>query len=308
VVASLIRSFVLSPHRIRRTAPLRRAVRAVGLGRPLSALHRQALLWMMARRYGSDFRSRRIGRMTVQDVTFAFRDPRLAYLERAFFGGAYEPAVTRLLRRLLADGEPVFADVGAYLGIFTVYAGKLNPRCKVHAFEPNAEYLGVLQENVRINGLDAELWPLALSDRCGESVFGERSFRVETGSTASTVETITFDRLRETHGLRPDVMKIDVHGCEGKVLAGMSRTLREDVRHLFCEIHPQELLVDCDVKQVLDLLLASGLRIHEMDRFRDESDAVLVPLAAVYEDLVRPERWTDAQRRNRRMLYATKPA
>jgi FkbM family methyltransferase len=308
VVASLVRSFVLSPHRVARTAPLRRAVRAVGLARPLTALHRRALRWMMARRYGPEFRSRRIGRLTVQGLTFPFRDPALAYLERAFFGDAYEPAVTRLLQGLLAEGEPVFVDVGAYLGFFTVYAGRLNPRCRVHAFEPNAEYRAVLQDNVRINGLDAELWPVALSDECGESAFGDRSFRVEPDSCASTVETATFDRLREAHGLRPDVMKIDVHGCEGKVLSGMRTTLREDVRHLFCEVHPQELLVDCDVKQILDLLIASGLQVHEMDRFRDDPDPVLVPLEARYDDLVRPERWTDAQRRNRRMLYATKPA
>jgi FkbM family methyltransferase len=261
----------------------------------------------MGRRYGTAFRTRRIGRVSARGVSFSLRDPRLCYLERAFRGAEYEPAISTLLEGLLASGRPCFVDVGAHLGYFTIYAASLNPGCEVHAFEPGAEYFELLTENVGINAVEARTWPLALSDSSGRSAFGDRTFRVVAGGPTETVTTVTFDELRQSAGIRADVMKVDVHGCEGKVLFGMRAALREDLRHLLLEIHPHELLVDYDVEQILGLLVDSGLELFELDEFRSDRSGHLIPLEERHESLIRRELWSAEQVANRRMVYARRP-
>src|SRR2546423_13323743 len=80
----------------------------------------------------------------------------------------YEP-FTRLTVESLTASTDCLIDVGANVGLFSLVAGKLYPRVKVFAFEPNPEMFGYLSKHKLLNGLSnlvAE--PMAVSDRDGE--------------------------------------------------------------------------------------------------------------------------------------------
>jgi hypothetical protein len=47
-----------------------------------------------------------------------------------------EPETIEWLRENLRDGDS-FYDVGANIGLYSLYAAKLQPRCRVFAFEPH---------------------------------------------------------------------------------------------------------------------------------------------------------------------------
>ncbi|MFP4633698.1 MAG: FkbM family methyltransferase [Candidatus Aenigmatarchaeota archaeon] len=147
--------------------------------------------------------------------------------------------------------EDVFYDVGANLGTYSLpVAQKLGERA-IYAFEPFRKNMDRLKENAELNGLEINLFPLALSDTNGTAemeVFSDRPgetknrlSRGRTGRKTVKVETRRCDDLIEERGLdKPDVVKIDVEGAELEVLRGMEESL-ENCRLIYCEVHKEGL-------------------------------------------------------------------
>lgn len=150
-----------------------------------------------------------------------------------------------LLKRLKGEGKRVlFLDVGADLGTFTVTAGnglKGHEGFGIMAFEPAPSSFALLEENVRLNGLEnvVRTYELALwSQDAGELDFrfnpltpGSSGLLIE-GAEKLKVRAKTLDSVlvEEEEGAdvgRYDVLvfKMDVEGVESEVLNGAKKTL-----------------------------------------------------------------------------------
>ncbi len=65
-----------------------------------------------------------------------------------YYTGTYEKGSLAVLKQLLRKGDS-FADVGANIGLMSLYASQLvGTKGKVWAFEPNPETARILKENV----------------------------------------------------------------------------------------------------------------------------------------------------------------
>ena len=62
-------------------------------------------------------------------------------------------------------------DVGAHVGMFTLFAGAVAPGATVHAFEPIPELFRMLSLNTAVHGVDARLHPLGLAEEPGDATF-----------------------------------------------------------------------------------------------------------------------------------------
>lgn len=71
--------------------------------------------------------------------------------------------------RLPADA--VVFDVGANVGLFTLFARQHAPRARIYAFEPIPAVFDVLRANAVLYGAEAKLFPHGLSDREGRESF-----------------------------------------------------------------------------------------------------------------------------------------
>jgi len=162
----------------------------------------------------------------------------------------YEPEVANKLKELLRPGM-TFCDVGANMGVFTLYAARLvGPKGRVYAFEPVPDNLRVLQRNVARNKMEwVTLIPKAISQRPGKSQIylsnycGSHSLvpdPAEATGAALTVETIRLDAIPEMRVL--DVIKIDTEGTELDVLRSLG------------EIRVSHVILEC----ATDRLNASG--------------------------------------------------
>lgn len=195
------------------------------------------------------------GRETVLEVQLLGRPFRLGVRARRELKRVRE--VSRegaLIGRILDHLEPgdVVYDVGANIGLVSLLVAGSHPETlRVHGFEPEPENARDFSRNVELNGLEGriQVHALALGHRLGEvELFvrggpGEgRHSTVEskgaTGSIRVPVETAA--AFAQRSGEAPHVMKVDVEGAEGRVLAG-AETLLEGgrLRELFLEIHPQ---------------------------------------------------------------------
>jgi FkbM family methyltransferase len=196
----------------------------------------------------------------------------------------------REFRRLFALHEPlVICDIGACEGEDSVRYARLFPRARVFAFEPLPANQALVRANfARHKVANAELVPVALSDRSGEATFHVSSGRppelfagedwnygnksssllppAESGpmhgwiefKEAIAVRTDTLDNFCAQRGLdHIDFIQMDVQGAEQLVLAGATAMLPR-ITALWLEVSARELYRG----QALDSEITRFMRKH----------------------------------------------
>ena len=174
------------------------------------------------------------------DRSYAFRCTRYREFKRAARMLERERGTIEWLAAELRPAD-VFYDIGANIGVFTVYAARRLAEGQVYAFEPHLVNAARLLVNVRLNGLERVVRVLScpLSERSGLATFDYGDLEVGTsssglsdrpdGASAGTPElklTATVDELVGGGALRPPgLVKIDVDGHELSVLRGMTQVL-----------------------------------------------------------------------------------
>ena len=125
-----------------------------------------------------------------------------------------------------ADGDCLY-DVGANIGMYSLYACRLFPNSAVVAFEPQWSNYMAATLNAALNGFDhMSVLFEGVSDHSGYSRFEYRS--AEAGSSGGQVGTTGDYTVRicslddfSAKAERPDHIKIDIDGQEAKVIEGM---------------------------------------------------------------------------------------
>ncbi|EHN10416.1 methyltransferase FkbM family [Patulibacter medicamentivorans] len=129
----------------------------------------------------------------------------------------------------VAASDRVVVDVGANIGIFSVFALTRHPEVRVHAFEPVPENLAVLRGNLAPFGDRVTIHETAVAEQDGEVSFGVEPTGRYGGIGVETAEQITVP-TRAIAGLlrdvldregRIDVLKMDVEGLERDLLAAV---------------------------------------------------------------------------------------
>ena len=170
-----------------------------------------------------------------------------------------EPEVRYFIDSYVENGD-VFFDVGANIGVFTLYAGKRYKDLQIYCFEPEYSSLSILKENVIKNQLsqNVKIYSVGISDFVGISQLHLQDL---TGGAAAHTEsreqiektdegfnvlwsegiaTVTIDYICEQIGVFPNNIKIDTDGNEVKILNGAKKTLQHpSLKSLIIEIPHQ---------------------------------------------------------------------
>lgn len=141
-----------------------------------------------------------------------------------------QPALVPILETCLDAGD-LFVDVGANIGLYTSWAGRLvGPAGEVIAAEPIPDTCALLRGICDANDLThVEIHQVAVGDRVGaanmEVVPGASGLStMTTGSGGIHVDCTTLDELLD--GRAPALVKVDVEGHELEVLRGGEDMLR----------------------------------------------------------------------------------
>jgi FkbM family methyltransferase len=149
-----------------------------------------------------------------------------------------EPEMLDWLDENLLEGD-VFFDVGANVGIYSIYAALRKPTAIIYAFEPEYSNLHQLKMNIINNDLLKNVIPfaIAISDQTGVSYLHIQDFTPgaalsteQRGSINKTygkdvvwkegIVTSTLDYISDKVDIQPNLIKIDVDGNELKILNG----------------------------------------------------------------------------------------
>ena len=138
--------------------------------------------------------------------------------------GSWEDNQLSLYRDLIGD-HGVFVDIGANVGINSIFAKLSQPNARVVAVEPEPRNFAILSRNAEKYGV--ELNNLAIADQPGQMGFAGTGTNAHftADKDAIQVECVTLDAFTQSLG-HIDLMKIDVEGFTDLVLSEASAALR----------------------------------------------------------------------------------
>lgn len=188
---------------------------------------------------------------------------------------------------LINEGDCIF-DVGANIGLFTLFVSNLRKVVKIFAFEPINPIFKVLQANVKLHfmpntylfnyGLSSsnisaqsftfypnmagnsttkplekleqkEVMNLALSNDMVEYLFQNQEVIGEVRTLSSVIDELDINTI--------DLLKIDVEGEEYKVLQGINQNDWSKIKQIVAEVHDIEGRMD----KIQSLLKNNGFNI-----------------------------------------------
>jgi len=151
------------------------------------------------------------------------------------------------LRQMQFDEGDVVVDIGAHIGLFSIYLAKRFPFLKVLAFEPFPANFHNCTENLRLNGVtNVLLSPNAIANETRSLSMaadpvnsGGASAVVRTfasNGVANGITAMTLDEVFSIHKIdRCKLLKIDCEGMEYEILSGTKVFARVD--YLAGEFH-----------------------------------------------------------------------
>jgi FkbM family methyltransferase len=175
----------------------------------------------------------------------------------------------------LRDGDCVF-DVGANIGLATVFFHRECQGIRIYAFEPSPAACECLKANVELHGADARIFECGLSRESGTAEFTfypgnsvmsgfhaddetdrgtTRTFMVNSGFKPQNAERLlgflfkkvtfpcrlrTLSEIIDEEGVaRIDLLKVDVEKSEREVLAGIRPEHWNLIRQAVIEVHDE---------------------------------------------------------------------
>ena len=164
------------------------------------------------------------------------------------------------------DNNDIFFDIGANVGVYSIYAAKRHPGIFIHCFEPEFSNLNALKDNIVSNGLTkrVKISSVAIGNFVGLSELHLQN--LTTGSAEHTesqekiantdggypvvwsegIFSVTLDYICEQLNVIPNALKIDTDGNEDKILDGAKNILSNKLfRSLAIEVPDGEKGVYC---------------------------------------------------------------
>ena len=173
-------------------------------------------------------------------------------------GRVYELAVTVCLNSILKkETKPIFADVGAFVGHYACYVSKfLKYDLPVYALESNEEFCKDIEKSASLSDIkNIEIINAVLSDK-EENLYvydvgvvnpskidnkkeDEKEYLDKVSKFGKQSQTITMDKLFQNKKHVPNILKMDVHGAEGKILNGANNLLNNNIDYILMEMHTE---------------------------------------------------------------------
>lgn len=153
-----------------------------------------------------------------------------------------EPETVVWIERFLSKRTniTVFIDVGANIGLYSLYATSVNRKVKIIAIEPIQETYFELIKNIELNKISGQVEPinaaLAFMEGTGQMIGSDgrvgssgAQLIIEDGSTGSSIRTTTGDQLLSRQVNSRALVKIDTDGNEFDVLSGFKKSFEKNL-------------------------------------------------------------------------------
>ena len=182
----------------------------------------------------------------------------------------HEENVVNFVKKIV-EKNTVFVDVGAFIGFYSILAGKRGST--VYSFEPDPRSYILLKINALLTGLNSKIHAdnMAVGDKEGyvllklASTYADSSITdyIPSNRIINTIKVpiITIDHfVKEQNINNVDIIKIDVEGYGAKVINGAVNTIKMFKPKIIIEIH--RFNNDEELKKVLEIKETFGYNLN----------------------------------------------
>ena len=170
-----------------------------------------------------------------------------------------EPETIEWINKFINKDEIIFWDIGANIGIYSLYAALKHKNIQVTSFEPSTSNLRVLTRNISINNLNNKIsvFNNPLTNKPNKILTMKETNFIEGGAFNTFGEEINFEGKKIDSKMEyriygtsinyilekdilniPDYIKIDVDGIEHLILDGASNYLNNNkLKEILIEIN-----------------------------------------------------------------------
>ena len=199
-----------------------------------------------------------------------------------------EPETLDWINRFSFEKKIIFWDIGANIGLYSIYAALKSENIDVIAFEPSTSNLRVLSRNISIHKLQNRIKIInqPLSDEKNNfSTFNESTFQ-EGGALNTFKENYDFtgnvskfenrynllgtninELIKREIIIIPDYIKIDVDGIEHLILkGGLEYLSHKKIKSILIEVNENFLT---QFEQIKEIMFKCNFEIKKKDRNED---------------------------------------
>ena len=169
-----------------------------------------------------------------------------------------------------------FLDVGSFMGFYAcLVASKFKKNMNIYAIESNPDYSNYIKKSIQLNNFNnIKIINKILSDK-KENLFIKNETVVTStnpGENLESLEAITLDELCNNENINPEIIKIDVHGAEGKVVLG-SKNILKNTKIILLELHTSNFLKKfsngINKREILSNLIELNFDCYLVSSFRN---------------------------------------
>jgi FkbM family methyltransferase len=184
-----------------------------------------------------------------------------------------EPETLKWIESFKKSSNIIFWDIGANIGLYSIYAAINFSKSKIISFEPSTLNLNILSRNISLNNLEKKIniFQIGLTN-VNNTFFDMNETTLEEGGALSsfgksynfegkkinkinkysifgtTIDYLIFNNILKV----PDYIKIDVDGTEHVILNGAEKTLKKNkIKSILIEVNENFLNQRVNVEKTL---------------------------------------------------------
>lgn len=207
-----------------------------------------------------------------------------------------EPETLEWINKFKEKNKIIFWDIGANVGLYSIYAALKHKNCQVISFEPSTSNLRILSRNIFINNLVNKINIISnpLQNVSNQNKFlsmNETEF-IEGHALNSFGNNLNFEGkkfspkmsynilgtsinfLLDNNFLEiPDYIKIDVDGIEHLILEGGGKYLKnKEVKSVIIEVNEN---YELQFKSIMDLMKEFNFKLNEKKQREEYSKLII---------------------------------
>lgn len=201
--------------------------------------------------------------------------------DESVFGEIFQEREYKIIEPVIVKASAPIIDIGAHVGMFSIYCAVLNPVTKIFAYEPDEENFDAMKENLQLNHVkNVTMKNVAIGGVVGQrTLFVSRDSHNHSLLSAEAagdfsgeekdVQVVTLERILKQNRLqRVSLVKMDCEGAEFEILENLGENGFAMVDNFYVECH--RYTQEMNPLKLRDIFQKHGFRVEMWSNHYDK--------------------------------------